>query len=144
MIATLFQLGGVQFQVMQVNVQEFEHEVGGDYAAKDVVGAMRPREFMGPADDKVTMAGVLFPHKFGGVGGISALQMMAESGEAQMLVRGDGSVFGFYVIERVTDKHAYIDMAGVGRMIEFEVELVKSPNGPSARGAMSTFMSLFG
>jgi len=144
MIATLFQLGGVQFQVMPVNIEEFEHQVGGDYAAKDVMGAMRPREFMGPADDKVTMAGVLFPHKFGGVPGIMALQIMAELGIPQMLVRGDGMVFGFYVIEKVTDKHAYIDMAGVGRMIEFEVELVKSPLGPSIAGAMSTLMNLFG
>lgn len=141
---TLFQLGALQFQVWPVNISEVEREVGGDYAAKDLVGSMRSREYMGPADDKIRLGGVLYPHKFGGTPGIQALQVMAEMGVPQMLIRGDGGVFGWYVIEKVTDKHAYIDMVGVGRVIEFEIELVRSPLGPSVAGMMSTLVGLFG
>jgi phage protein U len=60
-----------------------------------------------------------------------------------MLMRGDGAVFGWYVIEKMTDKHSYLDVAGVGRMIEFEIELVKSPNAASVASMISTLASLF-
>jgi phage protein U len=142
-MATLYQLGAIQFQVAPVNVSEVSRETGSDFAAKDVMGAPRPREFVGEADERLTFAGTMFPQKFGGLSGIEALQSIARAGQPQMLMRGDGAVFGWYVIEKVTDKHSYLDVAGVGRMIEFEIELVKSPNAASAASMMSTLMSLF-
>lgn len=144
MIATLYQLGAIQFQVMPVNLQEVERETGGDWAAKDVVGARRPQEYMGPADDTITLAGCVFPHKFGGASGITALHGMAEAGQPQMLVRGDGTVFGWYVLKRVSETNGYLDAVGVGRFIEFEVELLRAPLGPSVAGMMSMLTNLFG
>lgn len=144
MIATLFQLGAIQFQVIPVNIQAVERETGGDYAAKDVVGARRPQEYMGPSDDTVTLSGCVFPQKFGGLSGITALQAMAEAGVPQMLVRGDGSVFGWYILKRVSETNGYLDALGVGRFIEFEVELVRSPLGPSVAGMLSMLTSIFG
>jgi uncharacterized protein len=77
MVGTLYQFGSVQFQVMPVNVQEVEHESGRDFASKDVVGARRPQEFVGPADEKMTLSGCVIPHKFDGLGGLSSLHAMA-------------------------------------------------------------------
>ena len=140
---SLYQLGAIQFQVVPVNISEVSRETGSDFAAKDVMGAPRPREYVGEADERLTFAGTLFPQKFGGLSGIDALQAIARAGQPQMLMRGDGSVFGWYVIEKVTDKQSYLDIAGVGRMIEFEIELVKSPNAASVGAMMSTLTSLF-
>ena len=142
-MSTLYQLGAIQFQVAPVNISEVSRETGSDFAAKDVMGAPRPREYVGEADERLTFAGTLFPQKFGGLSGIDALQSLARGGQPQMLMRGDGSVFGWYVIEKVTDKHSYLDVAGVGRMIEFEIELVKSPTAASVGSMMSTLTSLF-
>ena len=142
-MATLYQLGAIQFQVAPVNISEVSRETGSDFAAKDVMGAPRSREYVGEADERLTFAGTLFPQKFGGLPGIDALQTVARAGQPQMLMRGDGSVFGWYVIEKVTDKHTYLDVAGVGRMIEFEIELVKSPNAASVGAMMSTLTGLF-
>lgn len=144
MIPVLFQLGGVQFRVVGISLSETEFEFGADYAAKDVVGAMRPREYMGPADAKITMRGTLFPHKFGGLGDVQGLIAMAALGMPQMVVRGDGMVFGWFVIESVTDTHGFLDIQGLGRFVEYEVSLVSSPMGPSVSGMMSTLTSLFG
>lgn len=143
-MAMLYQLGALTFDVIPVNIETTEREMGADYAAKDVVGSMRSREFMGEADDKIKLSGRLFPHKFGGVAGINVLQAMAVAGEPQMLIRGDGGVFGWYVIEKVTDKHTFLDVVGVGRMIEFDIELVRTLNRPSAAGMANTIFSLFG
>jgi len=140
---TLYQLGAIQFQVTPINISEVSRETGSDFAAKDVMGAPRPREYVGEADERLTFAGTLFPQKFGGLSGIDALQSLARGGQPQMLMRGDGSVFGWHVIEKVTDKHSYLDVAGVGRMIEFEIELVKSPTAASVGSMMLTLTSLF-
>ena len=139
---SLYQFGAIQFQVAPVNISELSRETGSDFAAKDVMGAPRPREYVGEADERLTFSGTLFPQKFGGLSGIDALQAIARAGQPQMLMRGDGSVFGWYVIEKVTDKHSYLDVAGVGRMIEFEIELVKSPNAASVGALVSTLTSL--
>lgn len=139
----LFALGGITFEVTAPNIHEVEGERGGDYAPKDIVGAQRPREFVGPADDKIEFSGRLFPQRLGGLSALSALQRMAEAGNPQMLIRGDGVVHGWYVIEKVKDKHTYLDVAGVGRMIAFDIEMVKSPRRASTQSMMSTIMSLF-
>jgi phage protein U len=143
-MAILYQLGAFTFDVFPINVQEVERQVGADFAAKDIVGAMRPREFTGEADDRVKLSGRLFPQKLGGVASVGALQALARTGEPQMLIRGDGEVLGWYLIEQVTDKHSFLDVAGVGRIIELDVELVKTPLRASAAGMIATIAGLFG
>lgn len=139
----LYMLGGVMFDVAPTNLHQYTGETGGDYAPKDIVGAARPREFVGEADTTVTLAGRLFPHRLGGLGSVAQLQGMARAGEPQMLVRGDGSVMGWFVIEKFTDDHTYLSRFGVGQMIEFEIELVKTPERASAGSIISTLISLF-
>ena len=70
-MATLYQLGAIQFQVAPVNISEVSRETGSDFAAKDVMGAPRAREFVGEADERLTFAGTMFPQKFGGLSGIA-------------------------------------------------------------------------
>ena len=91
---SLYQLGAIQLQVAPVNISELSRETGSDFAAKDVMRAPRTREFVGEADERLTFAGTLFPQKFGGLYGIDALQAIARAGQAQMLMRGGGSIFG--------------------------------------------------
>lgn len=47
------------------------------------------------------------------------------------------------MIEKITEKHGYLDVSGVDRKIEFEIELVKSPNAASDGSMISTSASLF-
>ena len=143
-MAILYQLGAFTFDVFPVNVDAVERQVGADYAAKDIVGAMRPREFTGEADDRVKLSGRLFPQRLGGVASIGALQALARTGEPQLLIRGDGEVLGWYLIEHVTDKHTFLDITGVGRVIELDLELAKTPLRASASGMVATVASLFG
>lgn len=141
---SLFQLGAIQFEVAPVNVAEVNTQLGADYAAKDLVGAHRTREYMGPADQKIVLKGTLFPHRLGGLGGIAVMEAMAVMGIPQMLVRGDGLVFGWFVIETVTQDQTFLNGAGVGRMIEFQVTLIRSPTGPSIAGIASAVAGLIG
>lgn len=138
----LYLLGGVAFEVFPTNLDAAHRERGQDWAVKHIVGGEKPREAMGVADAVVTLSGKLIPHMFG-PGGLEALAAMAEGGAPQMLIRGDGMVLGWHCIEKVTEKHSHLDAAGVGRVIEFDVKLVRSPTGASASAMMTLLQGLF-
>lgn len=140
----LYQLGTVQFDVAPVNLHSASRKKGADFAAKDIVGAKRPHEFMGEADETISLKGRLFPHRFGGLDGLAALQAMAAAGEPQMLVRGDGDVIGWVVVESVEEDSGFLDRRGVGRVIEFSISMKATPRRASADGMMATLFSLFG
>jgi uncharacterized protein len=138
----LFMLGSVVFDVEPTNLDTVHGEVGQDWAVKPIVGAQRPREAMGEADATITLYGKLFPHKFG-PDGLEALKAMAKGGAPQMLIRGDGAALGWHCIERVKEKHTYLDKSGVGRVIEFEVTMAHSPTGAGASAMMTLLQGLF-
>jgi phage protein U len=140
----LYQLGIVTFEVTPVNVDGVKRETGHDFAPKAIVGARKPREKMGEADDRILLTGTLWPHKFGGIGTLDDLRDMARGGDPQKLVRGDLVVMGWYVLERMVETHDYLDAAGLGRKIGFELFLTKSDEPPSQQAALTTFYGLIG
>ncbi|PPQ37064.1 hypothetical protein SAMN06265338_11517 [Rhodoblastus acidophilus] len=139
----LYQLGALTLDVTPFNTHEVERETGFDFAAKDVVGGMKPREPMGEADETVTLECRLFPHRFGGLSGLSVLDGMRASGQPQILVRGDGLNRGWFLIEKVKETNAFLTREGVGRQIDVSISLIRSPVGASAGSILSTLMSLF-
>lgn len=141
-MAQLAMLGSVVFEVQPTNLESIHGEVGHDWAVKHVVGGMKPREAMGEADAKTTLIGKLFPQMFG-AGGLDALKSMAESGSPQMYIGGAGAVMGWQCIEKVTEKHSYLDPNGQGRVIEFEVVMVASTSGASSGAMMDLLGGLF-
>lgn len=139
---SLYQLGGVQFSVEPVNAVEVSREANADYARKEVVGAMTPREFVGPGDKTVTIRGRLFPKHFGGMGSLETLLAMPASGSPQILVRGDGSSLGWYHVLKVRETSKWLAADGVGHDIEFEADLVASSSSASASAISSLISSI--
>jgi len=140
----LYQLGSLTLDVTPFNAHEVSRETGHDFAAKEIVGAMKPREPVGEADEKITFECRLFPHRFGGLSELSALDAMRASGQPQILVRGDGLNRGWFLIEKVTEKESFLNARGIGRQIEVSITLVRSPAAANAASILSTLMSLFG
>lgn len=140
----LYQLGTLTFEVQPFNTHEVNRESGYDFAAKDIVGAQKPREKVGEADQKVRFDCKLYPHRFGGLTELDALNGMCKTGDPQILVRGDGRNLGWFLIEKVQEKSGYLNARGVGREIQVTIELVESPTGASAGAMLSTLMGLLG
>jgi uncharacterized protein len=133
---------------MGLNPQEVSEEFGGDFAVKPVVGAMQPREFVGPADTRLTLMGTIFPFRFVAAGGssglneIETLRTMAASGEPYNVVRGDGVNLGPYLIERVSIGQRNLGKQGIGREQQFSIAMVKSPKGPSKPSLLNVFQGI--
>ncbi len=140
----LYQLGALTFAVAPFNTHAVDRDSGYDFAAKDVVGAQKPREKVGEADEKIRFECKLYPHVFGGQGELDTLDGMCKSGEPQILVRGDGRNMGWFLVEQVREKAGYLNARGVGREIEVTIELARSPRGASPEAMLSVVMNLLG
>lgn len=138
----LAQLGPVQFTVAPMNFNEQSHETGSSFAEHPVLGRRPSLEFVGEAPERWTIRGKIFPQRFGGLNELEALKAMSRSGEAQFFMRGDGVPMGWVAVEKVQEKTANIADGGVGREIEFDVEL-KRCDAPDAAGVFNTLVSLF-
>lgn len=146
----LFQFGPVTIDSPDgLNATQTAEEFGSDYAVKPVVGAAQNREFVGPSDHKFSLSGKLLPNfhwRHGaktGLGEIKLLRGIANSGEPQILVRRDGTMLGFFLLEKVSQKSSTLGPDGMGKEIVWDMSLVESATATSTGGLLDLFESLF-
>lgn len=140
--ANLLSVGPLVFD-LRVNLHQYSRESAEDFARKDVIGARRPYEHVGEGDERLTLSAKLFPDRLGGAGAVDALHEIKRTGSPQLVIRGDGKVFGFYVITSVQDSGEYLDASGRPRMVDVEVTLERCDQ-PSAADAFGSLLNLFG
>lgn len=141
----LMQLGSVTFEVWPFNTHAISRDTAADFAAKETMNNMRPREFMGEGDETLNISGRIFPKKDQGgeaLGTLDTLQRMRSSGTAQIVVRGDGRNMGWFLIQSVSEKSSFLASDGVGQVVEFDVSLVRAPK-PSPASYIKTLLRLF-
>jgi hypothetical protein len=117
----------LQFEVHPLNVHEVDHSTATDWAKKEIAGAAIYREWVGENDEELFFRGRLFPYRIGGLEGLEVLEAMRRGGVAELLVRGDGRVLGWYVIERLVRQHTFLAPDGIGQVINFEAIFVRVP-----------------
>ncbi len=131
------QLGGVIFDVAPVGIDEIDHAGTASFASHPVLGATPPLEFTGDGGEQWRIRGTLLPEfsaRMGagtGLDDVAALHAMRKSGAAQFLMRGDGVPMGWVVIRRVTERSRRLNAAGIGRVIDVEID-VRAATKPMA------------
>lgn len=139
---TIMSLGAVQFEITPFNATEYDHSHAATYVEKPVIGAAMPLEFVGAGSETWTIKARLFPHKFGGLGDLAKLGQQRASGKPVYLMRGDGKQMGWVVIESVTERSSYLDAQGVGKVIDVDIQVKRSPK-PGAGSYFSVFGGMF-
>jgi phage protein U len=130
--APLMQWSIFQWQVWPVNLGEYDHQTASDWARKEILGAGIYREWVGENDEEVHMRGELFPYYYATMGdpGLETIQLldnMRKAGHVDMLIRGDGYRFGWFVIDRLTRGHKVLGPDGIGKRISFEAVFIRIP-----------------
>ncbi len=138
----LFMLGALQLDVRAFNPQRTTRDAGGEYVEKPVLGVRPPLEHVGEATETLSIEARIHPHKLGGMGGLSLLDQMRQSGVSQYVMRGDGTPIGWCVVEKVSESGSYLDALGVGRVIEVQITL-KRADAPQGSNYVAALMGLF-
>jgi hypothetical protein len=139
----LMMIGPVLFKVAPFNATEYSHEHGGQFAEKPVLGARSPLEWTGKAAETWSIRANLFPERFGGQSNLVTLGLLASAGLPQYMARGDGSLMGWVVIEKVRERSTFLDASGVGKVIDVDIDLRRS-QPPSAASYFGALSSVFG
>lgn len=139
----LYQVGSVQFTaILGLNTHEYERRAGGDYAAKDVIGALRPQEPVGEGDDVLRLLCKVYAQAAGrAYADMDALDQMRMAQQTVICVRGDGYNLGWRVITELNERGRKLDGGGRGKIIEFDIALRKVPP-PSSSGLLTMLYSI--
>lgn len=139
----LYALGPVVFEVAPLNADKATGSAEGSFAEHAVLGAAPLYENTGQGPRRFALQGKLFPDHFGGLGALEALKMLCRAGAPQHLLRGDGHPVGWVILDKVSEQHDSLNARGVGREIEFSVEM-RVCEAPAAASLGSLIGGLLG
>lgn len=143
----LYQVGPVTIDTFPLSTTGVERQDGADFAVHDLLGRRKGREHVGEGDDFITMKGTILPFRprHDGRRELEKLRGAMKSGEPQLVMRGDGTNMGWYVVESLNETHVEIQYNGVGFRIDVEWKLTKvSDADAKADSGSDTGQSLFG
>lgn len=137
MAGALMCLGDFVFDLAGANYDSVKRQLGWRYPSTSRVGVRPARQFTGVGDETVTLAGCIYPEiAFNGIPALDQLEAMGDMGEPQLLVSGDGSILGSYIIEGLETTSTFFLPDGTPRKIEFSLTLqrVDDDTGTQGRG----------
>lgn len=121
----MMSLGQFVFSLTTLAYQELQRQTSWRHAANSRVGARPARQFLGPGDDTITLAGMVAMEFSNGTASLDEIRTMADTGKAWPLVDGAGYVYGQWVIEGLNTTNTLFLANGVPRRVEFQISLTR-------------------
>ena len=121
----MMSLGMFVFERTTAPFQSMEHQMAWRHPSNSRVGVRPARQFLGPDDETVTLAGVLLPEITGGEPSLDELREMGDKGEALPLIDGNGRVHGMFTITGLSMTRTLFFADGTARRIEFTMTLAR-------------------
>ncbi|WP_304273176.1 phage tail protein [Caulobacter segnis] len=119
----MFALGDFVFSLETMLPQELNRRTDWRYARNTRQQARSAAQYLGPGDDRLSLAGDLVPTLAGDASSLNRLRTLAARGEAQPLVGGDGTVFGAFLIVGLDERRGYLQTDGTALRYDFMLDL---------------------
>ncbi|WP_316338622.1 phage tail protein [Enterobacter sp.] len=118
-------LGMFVFMRQTLPYQTIQRDAEYRWPSNSRVGKRDAFQFLGVGEEKITLAGVLYPELTGGRMTMTTIRLMAEEGRAWPLLDGTGMIYGMYVINSVSDTGSVFFSDGTARKIDFTLTLTR-------------------
>lgn len=118
-------LGLFVFMRQTLPFQTMQRDAEYRWPSNSRIGKRDAFQFLGPGEESITLAGVLYPELTGGKLTLTTLRLMAEEGRAWPLLDGNGLIYGMYVINSVSDTGSVFFSDGTPRKIDFTLKLTR-------------------
>lgn len=123
---SLMSLGMFVFGMGTTAYDNLRRQLGWRHPANSRVGVRPARQFLGPEDETINLAGTVYSDLFPkGAVSLEQIEAMGNKGEAYLLIGGDGTIHGEFVIESLETTHTYFYPDGTARKIEFSLKLTR-------------------
>ncbi|MFY9326423.1 MAG: phage tail protein [Georgfuchsia sp.] len=118
-------LGLFVFALKTLPYQQLQRQTSWRHPSNSRIGKRPTRQYLGPGDDDITLTGTLYPELTGGRVSLAMIRTMASTGKSWPLIRGDGNVYGVFVIENVDETGSIFFPDGEPRKIDFSLKLTR-------------------
>ncbi|CAM3042540.1 phage tail protein [Dichelobacter nodosus] len=98
-------------------------------------------QFTGKGEETISLSGTLMPEFSGGLTNIDILREMADRGEPYLLMSGNGKIYGYYFIDRLSEDQTYFLEDGTAQKIDFSL-ILKRYTGNSQFGLLAPLLPL--
>lgn len=116
-------LGLFVFMLRTIPYQTMNRQMSYRWPQNDRVGQRATSQFLGVDVETIALSGQLLPELTGGRLSLLALQTMAEQGRAWPLIEGSGTIYGMFVIEKISQTSTQFFPDGQPRQINFDITL---------------------
>lgn len=118
-------LGMFVFMRQTLPHQTLQRDAEYRWPSNSRVGKRDSFQFLGPGEEKITLAGTLYPELTGGKLTMTAIRLMADQGRAWPLLDGTGTIYGMYVINNISETGSQFFADGTPRKIDFTLTLTR-------------------
>ena len=118
-------LGMFVFMRQTLPHQTLQRDAEYRWPSNSRVGKRDSFQFLGPGDEKISLAGTLYPELTGGKLTMTAIRLMADQGCAWPLLDGTGTIYGMYVINNISETGSLFFADGTPRKIDFTLTLTR-------------------
>lgn len=118
-------LGMFVFMRQTLPHQTLQRDAEYRWPSNSRVGKRDSFQFLGPGEEKITLAGTLYPELTGGKLTMTAIRLMADQGRAWSLLDGTGTIYGMYVINNISETGSLFFADGTPRKIDFTLTLTR-------------------
>lgn len=125
MARVMMSLGVYEFSLNTAAYQTLRRENSWRWASVPRLGGKAKQQFLGPNNETIELQGTIYPHEFGSADQVEQMEVVASTGEPQLLVDGLGFVWGYYCITRISEDRSVLFSNGLPRKIEFSLSLVE-------------------
>ena len=118
-------LGMFVFMRQTLPHQTMQRDADYRWPSNSRVGKRDSFQFLGPGEEKITLAGTLYPELTGGKLSMTSIRLMADQGRAWPLLDGTGTIYGMYVINNISETGSLFFADGTARKIDFTLTLTR-------------------
>ena len=119
-------LGVFVFQIKTAPFQQLQRTTAHRWAGAARVGGRAAYQYAGKGDDSIVLSGSLYPEITGGRLSLDALRAMADLGKAWPLIDGEGTIYGLWFIESISETRSQLMKHGEANKIDFSINLKRA------------------
>lgn len=121
----LMAIGLFPFALATLAYDELQRRAGWKHATSPRIGARDATQYVGPADETISLRGTAYAELSDGRASLDELRDMADTGDAWPLLDGTGRVYGAFVITGIDEGHHDLFPDGTPRKIDFTIDLLR-------------------
>lgn len=121
-------LGSVEFSLRAGSFESLRRQTRFRIDRPDPIDGMGVPVHRGRFDDSITLSGVVFPGYVGSLSSVERLRELGETGEPALLVDGEGTLYGRWLVEAIEEEATLHTPTGKPRRISYSVTLAAVPS----------------